>query len=219
MLNKKYFVLMNPAAGSSDPGLLKQKLDSVFGKDYFLYTTTGKEKMQSLCKKAAKQGYKILVAAGGDGTITHVANGLVSTSLVLGIVPLGTANVLAKELHIPIEIEASLKIIKKSKKIVKLDAMKLKNKYYFLDIGIGIKSLTIQKTARHFKRIFGIWAYIMTGLRWFIGWQPRRFWLDIDGTQVTIKASEITVANIGTFGVKALRYGRNIHPDDGVINV
>src|SRR5687768_2789750 len=87
----------------------KYQLDADF------YTTKRKLHAKELSINAKREGYKIVVAAGGDGTISEIANGLVNSKLTLGIIPLGTFMNIPKMLSIPTELEKSVMIIKLSR--------------------------------------------------------------------------------------------------------
>jgi diacylglycerol kinase (ATP) len=113
-----------------------------------------------LAKEAIKEGYKIVVAAGGDGTVGEVANGLVHSDVTLGIVPLGSFMNVAKMLLIPLDIEKAIQLIKigRTRKIDvgsvnRLSGEKLGQPYYFLEsAGIGLEAQLYGK--RLFKGSF-----------------------------------------------------------------
>src|SRR5512138_409560 len=79
-----------------------------------------KEEATPLAKQAVKDGYKIVIAMGGDGTLEAVIRGLVGSKARLGIIPIGTQNNIAKSLGIPETIEEACALIA-SKNTRKLD--------------------------------------------------------------------------------------------------
>jgi len=95
---KRALIVYNPIAGSRSP-LLKQTLQrlTVHGLQFDLYETRGPGDAEKAVR-GKEQTYDAVVAAGGDGTINEVVNGLQGTNLPLGIIPLGTVNVLALEM-------------------------------------------------------------------------------------------------------------------------
>src|SRR3954466_11143251 len=96
-------IVFNPVAGRRRAHLLWRVLDVLVanGVRLDLAETPRPEHASSLAREAAKRGETLVVAAGGDGTIAEVANGLIGTSTRLGVIPLGTANVLAHEMGLP----------------------------------------------------------------------------------------------------------------------
>jgi diacylglycerol kinase family enzyme len=77
----------------------------------------------------------------------------------------------------------------------------------------------IRDTRREHKRRFGRIAYLWTALTWLVGFQPCRFAITIDGQQRRFRASQVVVANSGVLGQPPLRWGPDIHPDDGRLDV
>jgi diacylglycerol kinase (ATP) len=159
------------------------------------------------------------VAGGGDGIVSGVANGLIGTSAALGILPLGTANVLARELGIPVDLEGACTLLSGPHAVARIDAMVVEGRHYYTQVGIGIDALMIRDTKREDKRRFGRVAYLWTGFTRLIGFQPRRFSISVDDRPSRARASEVVLANCGTLGQPPLRWGPNIRPDDGRITV
>src|SRR4051794_38901172 len=100
----RLLVILNPGSGSYTARMvheaLARHLNCADG-PCDVHEATGREHLTELARAATEQGWEIVVACGGDGTVSAVANGLVGTCAVLGILPLGTGNVLAQELGIP----------------------------------------------------------------------------------------------------------------------
>src|SRR4051812_38826760 len=93
----RLFVILNPAAGTYSAEDVHEALGrhmDCFDGSCQVHEMTGQEDLAALARAAAERGCTIVVAAGGDGTVSGVANGLVGTAAALGILPLGTANVL-----------------------------------------------------------------------------------------------------------------------------
>jgi len=157
--------------------------------------------------------------AGGDGTVSAVANGLVGTEVPLGIIPLGTANVLARELMIPVDLEQACTLLGGEHAVSKIDAMEVAGKIYLTQVGIGIDALMIRDTKDADKRRFRRVAYLWTMAARLVGFQPRRFTLAVDGVTTKTQAIQVLLANCGTLGQPPLRWGEGIRPDDGVIDV
>ena len=76
-----------------------------------IHETTGKEDIPAICRAACQRGASLVVAAGGDGTLIDVANGLVHCPVPLGILPMGTENFLARVLLIPMKLEEAVRLL------------------------------------------------------------------------------------------------------------
>jgi len=100
---KTMLIIYNPAAGRRRSQLLWRVLDVMSGNGVKLELAETRHAGHAidLAREAAERGVRLIVAAGGDGTIADVANGLSGSGCRLGIIPLGTANVLAHELGLP----------------------------------------------------------------------------------------------------------------------
>src|SRR3984893_8872206 len=96
-------IVFNPVAGRRRAALLWRVLDILIANGVRLYLaeTHRAGHAEALARDAAQRGERMVVAAGGDGTIAEVANGLMGSPTRLGVIPLGTANVLAHELALP----------------------------------------------------------------------------------------------------------------------
>jgi diacylglycerol kinase (ATP) len=96
-------IVFNPAAGRRRAHLLWRVLDPLVanGVRLEIVETARRGDARALARAAAANGARLVVAAGGDGTIAEVSSGLVGTDAALGVIPLGTANVLAHEIGLP----------------------------------------------------------------------------------------------------------------------
>lgn len=221
--SSRVFVVLNPMAGSSAADTIRAALEKYFGghdTHLEIYETTGQEgRLGPMVAETARKGFDLMIAAGGDGTIAEVADGLVGTGIPLGIIPVGTANVLARELGLPLDVDAAVSLLAGPHATRTLDAMRLDDRHFVLQIGIGIDALMIRDTSRTVKRRFGRIAYLWTACTRVVGFQPRRFLLDIDGKRHKLRASQVLLANGGAFGDPEYRWGPGIRLDDGVIDV
>jgi YegS/Rv2252/BmrU family lipid kinase len=215
-------VVLNPVAGTHDPAEVRQVIEQHLGADgqaLKWYETTGEEHLPDVAREAAEQGFRMVIAAGGDGTVSEVASGLVHSDTVLGIIPVGTANVLAHELGVPFDLDAACRVFTDEQHTTCIDAMQVNDRFFFLHIGMGLDALVMRDTTREHKRRYGIFAYIWTGLVRIFGYQPRRFVIVADGKRHRRRASQVVIANGSTFGFSQLRLGNHIQPDDGFIDI
>jgi len=216
------FVVLNPVAGKSDASAIRRALEHRSVRDawaYEVYETTGEERIADVVREAVDRGFDMFVAAGGDGTVSGVAGGLVRRGIPIGIIPVGTGNALARELGIPVSIESALALLTERHDTAHIDAIRVGDRFFVLNISVGISALTMRDTERQDKRRFGVVAYIWTGIGKLFGVQPHRFTVEVDGQTVQVHASEIAVANSGAMGDPSFRWGPYVRLDDGRLDV
>src|SRR4051812_39401144 len=102
-------VIINPAARSERARNVWETILSL--SNAHVEPTTGPGDARRIARKAAEDGFRIVVAAGGDGTINEVVNGIAGTKAALGVLPVGTMNVFAAELGLPRDLEEAWEII------------------------------------------------------------------------------------------------------------
>ena len=179
----RVFVVINAKSGNSSPEVVREawKAHQLEGSgEYRLHEPEEGEDILATVRAAVAQGFDTVVAAGGDGTVSAVANGLIGSEARLGIIPMGTANVLVRELGIPIGLDEACALLNGPNTTTRIDAMKVKGTHYFTQIGIGVDAVMIRDTTVEHKRWLGNGAYIWTAATGFIGLQPHRFSIAAD---------------------------------------
>jgi YegS/Rv2252/BmrU family lipid kinase len=222
MKSSDIYIIHNPVAGTSDPDHVKKTLTGILddrGISYQLYQTGPDDDIANLTREAVSQGYDWIWAAGGDGTVSAVANGLVGGQAVLGIIPIGSGNSLARELGVPLDVKAACQTLLEDSQPHKIDAIRIKDKYYFLTVSAGVAARTMKTTKRAQKRKLGRLAYLINGLRLMLSRAIWPFKVSVDGKTHRIRATEVIAANAGIIGYRILRWGQDILVDDGVINL
>src|SRR5262249_12554292 len=129
------------------------------------------------------------------------------------------ANVLAHEMGIPIASDAACRLLTEANTTTTIDGMRVGDKHYFTQIGVGIDAMMIRDTPPESKRRFGNVAYLWNAAKHLLGFQPLRFSIAVDGRSVRPRAAQVVVANCGALGNSGLRWGPNIRCDDGRIDI
>lgn len=211
MLEKKAILIVNPKTGRY--GLRKsQDLEQVAeylrtdGFEVSLQLTSAPGEATRMASAATRSGMTNLIIAGGDGTINEALQGLIGTKARLGILPCGTANVLAHELTLPTDIKQAAGVIArgKTRRIYvgcAIDQMSGRNRYFLLMAGIGLDASIVRGVHPGLKKRFGKAAFWVSGLSHLARWQPSNFTLQVDG-----KNFPATFAIVG----KAAKYGGNL---------
>lgn len=160
-----------------------------------------------IARDLIKSGKNHLVVCGGDGTIREVLDAVVGTKVVLGIVPMGTGNLFAKNLNIPEEVNQAMHtaIHGTSQKI---DLGKANGKHFAIMAGIGLDAAMIHDAKRELKTKYGYGAYIASAIKNIP--RPRDVYaITIDGKPLPHqKAKSVLVANLGK-----LQGGLEVVPD------
>lgn len=219
---KSIFTVLNPVAGRSDEEDIHQLLDERLtdkGIDYEIYETTGEEDVSQICKQARQRGYDIIVAAGGDGTVSAVLNGLVNSEIPMGILPVGTGNGLARALKIPLNIREALQTITGVHQVLNLDTMRVGERYFVLNVSIGISSRAMKETPPDEKQSKGMLAYVQTILEDLEDVQTFRFQLTLDGHELQVDASEVLISNGKILKKPPFLFGSRETMSDGHLNI
>jgi len=218
----KTFVVVNPVAGTSQLEDMREKIQTALRAHdipFEVYETRGDDNFKQIIRDAIQAGCKLVLAAGGDGTLSGVIDGLVDTQIPLLILPAGTWNALAQELNIPLQIDAALDLLFQEHRIQTIDAIQLDKKYYVLSISTGVGSRTMKDVKREEKRRFGRLADLRSAVAHVLEFRSHQFDVKIDGKFTKIRASELMVANSSIMGLKLLQLDPGIRMDDGKLNV
>lgn len=155
---------------------------------------------RELAMAARDEGFQLLVAAGGDGTINEVANAAHVTGLPMGILPCGSGDGLARHLGIPLDMEKALALISAGHQI-SMDAGSANGKLFVNVMGIGFDA----ELARRFNNLQrrGLAAYAWTGAIGYLCYRPCSYHLVNGCHEASTRAMMITVANASQYGNNA----------------
>ncbi len=153
-----------------------------------------------LSYEALNKGADIIVAAGGDGTVSEVANSLVGTKTPLGILPFGRGNDISMSLDIPSDLDKAVDIIL-SRKIRTIDVGKVKDRYFLGIGGAGFDGEVVNLANRYRSLLPSPFlAYIVGMVVELIMFTPRVITVDIDGDRHDFKAYMVMVGNGPQYG-------------------
>lgn len=141
----------------------------------------------------------LVIVGGGDGTLNAAVDALVETQLTLGILPLGTANDLARTLGIPNSLPDACKIIANGK-VRRIDLGSVNGKHFFNVASCGLSVKITQRLTKKAKRRWGIFAYLITALQ--VIWESRPFSAEIrmNDQSIRVKTVQIAVGNGRYYG-------------------
>jgi diacylglycerol kinase (ATP) len=218
----KTFIVLNPAAGKNAREPIREAISRYFISpqiDYEIYETIKGDKPGDIVRARLIDNFDLVVAAGGDGTVSAVIDGLVGSSVPLGIIPAGTGNLIARELNIPLEIEDAVALIAGAHRFRKIDAMRTGKRVYVLNASLGISASVAGGTTRENKNRFGRIAYLGTAILKIFTLRNRYLAVAIDGKTQTCRAVEIAIFNCGLIVKMLYPKGPDVRIDDGHLDV
>lgn len=162
--------------------------------------TTGPRHATELAAKAVSQQYEAVVAVGGDGTINETAQALVNTPTALGVIPGGSGNGFARELHMPLHLQEAVFCLQKAK-TVRCDVGQANGELFLNLAGVGIEAqiaYDFMQYGKTGKR--GMWPYFKLGAKDAFTYQPQEMQLEYDGRRETLRPLSVTFANGTQYG-------------------
>ncbi|MEX1316237.1 MAG: diacylglycerol kinase family protein [Synechococcaceae cyanobacterium] len=160
----------------------------------------------------------MVVACGGDGTVSAAAGVLAGTSIPLGVIPRGTANAFAAALGIPADLPGACRVLLAGH-TRRLDTALCNDNPMVLLAGLGFEAGMVERASRELKTRFGTLAYVLAGAQQLLSQQPFQARVTIDGKTSELQAAAITVANVAP-GTSVLAQGfGEVVPDDGLLEV
>jgi YegS/Rv2252/BmrU family lipid kinase len=178
--------------------------------------TTAEEPGAGQAAQALREGVDMVLACGGDGTVTACADGVAGSGVPLGILPLGTGNLLARNLGLPLDLDAAL-VTALTGTDRRLDAGSANGHTFVVMAGLGFDAKMLGESSEPLKKRLGWAAYVLSALR-HLRDRPVRVSLVADGgAPLRLRASAVIVGNVGWLqgGIRLLP---DALPDDGTLN-
>jgi YegS/Rv2252/BmrU family lipid kinase len=217
----KAHLIINPTAGA---GRGRQALPEILryfqarGWECTVHETSQVGEGCAVARAAVAEGYEVIVAAGGDGTVNEVLNGVAHSSARLGVIPLGTENILARELGIPFDLDAACRLLLTGPTRT-VDLGRLGDRVFLLMAGFGFDAQVVKDVLPWCKDLLHSYAFFLTGFKTLAGWKQWRARLVVDGREtLDTKAWQVLVCNAPrlAWGVYAARHATL---DDGWLDV
>ena len=204
IVKEKIIYLINPVSGTSQKKHLPELILALSDNNIFeteVVFTKYKGEATEIVGQKLKENYRYFVAVGGDGTVNEIAKSLINTQGILGIVPIGSGNGLARHLQIPLDPKKAISTINK-RKHQSIDYGIINQFPFFCTCGVGFDALIGEKFANAKGR--GLSTYVKTTIREFYNYIPDSYRLTIDNNPpVMRKAFLITFANASQYGNNA----------------
>ncbi len=207
-------VILNPAARSERAGGASSKIEALVNGDAQIVVTTERGEARAIAAQAARDGKRIVVAAGGDGTINEVVNGLAGSATALGVLPVGTMNVFAAELGVPTGLREAWRVIK-SGETRTIDLARA-NRHYFVQLaGVGLDAQVVKETSWSSKKAFGPLSYLFSTAQIAARKPPR---IVVESDTKSADGSFVLIGNGRLYG-GPIAFFKKARVDDGLLDV
>ncbi len=202
-VKKRILFIVNPISGglikTFVPNLIDKYLDHEKFDAHIIYTEHGSHATE-LAERAVKTATDIIVAVGGDGTINEVAGVLESSGKIMGIIPCGSGNGLARTLGIPLNNGKAIAKINQLN-TTHIDVGLLNDRKFFNMAGMGFDAHISALFAKSVKR--GVWGYIKSTLKEIRSYKPQQYLLNLESQTLQVEAFMVSLANSSQYGNNA----------------
>ncbi len=200
---KKIQVIINPISGVGLKDKIPELISSrckAHGVAVDIVNTAYPGHASELSRKAVDEGMDCIIAVGGDGTVNEIAKNMLYSDVILGIIPKGSGNGLARELHIPMDVKSAIDVIF-SNNVSVIDACKANEKVFFCTCGVGFDAVVSAGFAKEKHR--GSLTYVKETVENYLNYKPEIYELHIDSNTIKEEAFLITCANASQYGNNA----------------
>ncbi len=216
-------IVWNAKAGSAsnvDAADLQQRVAAAMGCEVSVHDGNG-DPLEA-AREAIAGGARVLIAAGGDGTVSACAAALIASDVVLGVIPLGTSNSFAATLGIPDELDAAIALLATSDRRV-IDAATVERggekRTMILHCMIGLHADTISDTSPEAKRRWGVLAYVASALRRLASLDTFAVEMSTPSHVLRCRANQISAANLAPLKTVLAHGASHLLADDGRVDV
>ncbi|MDR1370746.1 MAG: diacylglycerol kinase family lipid kinase [Dysgonamonadaceae bacterium] len=195
--------IINPISGVGPKDKIPKLVKELFTSDKFkvdIVFTEYAGHARELTKKAVSESIDCIVAVGGDGTVNEIAGNMVHTSSVLGIIPAGSGNGLARDLRIPLDTKRAMEVIQKGA-VTQIDYCKANKHFFFCTCGVGFDALVSERFSGGKHR--GSLSYMKSIISEYTKFRPDEYEIVLDDEVIKDKAFLITCANASQYGYNA----------------
>jgi diacylglycerol kinase (ATP) len=202
-LAQRTFLIVNPTSGSFSQSRLEQVMSALrhSGLDPELMPTgSAQDATLFAARICAETADPLVLVAGGDGTVNGVLNGLVAGVATLGVIPLGTSNVLARELKIDSVADALARVARGASRPISVGELECagQRRRFLLMVGVGVDGAVVQGVRLREKKLVGKGAYLLSALRVLLGWDSGDLQVTAGGR--SLNCHSVIVCNAARYG-------------------
>jgi YegS/Rv2252/BmrU family lipid kinase len=217
MTSKRVLLLVNPKSrrGAEARADVVQML-SARGFSLILPSAEEMKDCSALIRRYAREA-ELVIVGGGDGSLNAAAPGLLDAQLPFGILPLGTANDLARTLGLPVTLEGALDVIVAGN-TRRIDVGMVNDKPFFNVASLGISAQLAMSLTSQEKKRFGQFGYALAGLRVLLNARPFKALIIGPGTTARVRSYQIAVGN-GLYYGGGMAVAEHASIDDGQLHL
>jgi YegS/Rv2252/BmrU family lipid kinase len=216
---KRILFIVNPISGRRGKKDLPKIINDYIDKTKFdisVKLTEYAGHAIELSKQGIRENYTVIVAVGGDGTVNEVASQMIYSNSILGIIPGGSGNGLARHLNIPLTPVKAIELLNKFN-YTKIDTARVNDIPYVSIAGVGFDALVADRFAESSTR--GFLSYFRIAANEFLNYKPEKYKLIFnEGLVIERNAFFISFANSNQFGYNT-QIAPNARLNDGKIDV
>lgn len=195
--------ILNPTSGTNrtqDVPSLLTRYAAAAGASFEIRLTQYAGHGEVLARAAAEDGFRVVVAVGGDGTVNEVARGLLGTAAALGIVPRGSGNGLARHLQIPLDLPGAVRRVCQPT-FQRIDAGRINGHWFFCTAGLGFDAHVSKMFAKAGTR--GLSTYVKVSLREYRRYRPVPVHVHLNDHLIETDCYVLAFANAAQYGNNA----------------
>ena len=218
---KRIHIVINPASGQPQPIL--NQINDVFypaGIDWSVSITQKSGDATRFAENAAAEGFDVVAAYGGDGSVMEVAQGLMGSEVPLAILPGGTANLMSVELGIPRDLAKAAQVACSEESIVReVDMGEAGEHKFMLRVGIGFPAEKVILADRDLKDKYGLAAYTIAAFKAMDTSQEVTYKLNLDGEEIEVDGVGCRIDNSSNIGVPGISLIPEADVSDGYFDI
>lgn len=225
----KVVLIINPASGSEFPILsVANRIFNEHGVEWEPRITKTDGDAFVFAQEGHKQKVDAVLVYGGDGTVMEAAAALYNSSTPLGIIPGGTANIIAREVFIPQNPEQAIHMF--ATNVCTLNSVGMgevcindgninSRRRFILRLSLGHLAEMVASTNRDKKNKLGRFAYTVSAIEQMPNISRRTYQMSVDGGKIEVEGATLMVTNAGSVGLSGLRFNSRISIADGRLDV